>query len=135
MNLITLTKKDWVECDGCGEKMPPVFWNRTLSKETNEYLPNEEMEINTDIRENDIILNQIDGGLTFELCGSYGEFFDCMEEDDVIKITACHDCAVKVFTLFNRKTKNLSGLHPSYKKEYMCCDWGWVTIRLTEKDM
>ena len=37
MDTIILTKNDWVECDGCGEKIPPVFWNRTFNKETKTY--------------------------------------------------------------------------------------------------
>ncbi len=36
-----------------------------------------------------------------------------MSEDDVIKITACHECMTKMFALFHRKTKNMRGLHPS----------------------
>jgi len=135
MDTIILTKNDWVACDGCGEKIPPVYWNRTLNKETNQYEPDDETIITPQFSKSEIILNQIDGGLTFELCGGYGEFFDCMSEDDVVKITACHDCTAKMFALFYRKTKNLVGLHPSNQKEYMCCDWGWVTINLTEKDM
>ena len=135
MDTIILTKHDWVECDGCGEKIAPVFWNRTFNKETKTYSNDETMEFTFEGREPDLIVEQISQGLTFELCGGYGEFFDCMSEDDVVKITACHDCTAKMFALFYRKTKNLVGLHPSNQKEYMCCDWGWVTINLTEKDM
>ena len=44
MDAIILTKNDWVECDGCGEKIPPVFWNRTFNKETKTYSNDETME-------------------------------------------------------------------------------------------
>lgn len=125
MEEIILTKKDWVECDGCGKKIPPVFWDKTLNKKTNEYESNDETIITPQFSNSEIILNQIDRGLTFELCGGYGEFFDCMSEDDLVKITACHDCTAKMFALFYRKTNNLNGLHPSDKGDDMCCGWGW----------
>jgi hypothetical protein len=125
MDAIILTKNDWVECDGCGEKIAPVFWNRTFNKETKTYSNDETMEFTFEGREPDLIVEQISQGLTFELCGGYGEFFDCMSEDDVVKITACHECMVKMFSLFDRKTKHLRGLHPSDKDGDMCCEWGW----------
>jgi hypothetical protein len=125
MDTIILTKNDWVECDGCGEKIAPVFWNRTFNKETKTYSDDETMEFDFEGREPDLIVEQISQGLTFELCGGYGEFFDCMSEDDVVKITACHECMVKMFSLFDRKTKHLRGLHPSDKDGDMCCEWGW----------
>ena len=125
MDTIILTKNDWVECDGCGEKIPPVFWNRTFNKETKAYSNDETMEFTFEGREPDLIVEQISQGLTFELCGGYGEFFDCMSEDDVIKITACHECMIKMFNLFHSKTKHLRGLHPSDKTGDMCCEWGW----------
>jgi len=125
MDTIILTKNDWVECDGCGEKIAPVFWNRTFNKETKTYSNDETMEFTFEGREPELIVEQISQGLTFELCGGYGEFFDCMSEDDVIKINACHDCAAKMFSLFYRKTNNLTGLHPSDKDDDMCCGWGW----------
>ena len=72
------------------------------------------------------ILNQIVGGLSLEICGGYGEFCDCLFEEDIIKLTICHDCTSKMFSLFN-KTKKLSGLHPSSstKEGEFCCEWGW----------
>lgn len=125
MDKIILTKNDWVSCDGCGEKIPPVFWHRTFNKETKTYSNNETMEFECEENEPDLIVEQVSQGLTFELCGGYGEFFDCMSEDDIVKITACHDCMVKMFNLFPRATKHLNGLHPSDKSEGMCCDWSW----------
>jgi len=125
MDTIILTKKDWVECDGCGEKIPPVFWQRTYNEETKEYSDNESIEFTFKNSEPDIIIEQISQGLTFELCGGYGEFFDCMSEDDVVKITACHNCMVKMFNLFPKATKHLDGLHPSDITDGMCCEWGW----------
>lgn len=125
MDSIILTKNDWVKCDGCGEKIAPVFWNRTFNNETKTYSNDESMEFTFEGEEPDLILEQISNGLTFELCGGYGEFFDCMSEDDVIKITACHECMTKMFALFYRKTKNMRGLHPSDKSDDMCCEWGW----------
>ena len=121
---IILTKEDWF--DGCGVKMQPEFWKKIWDEETETYIVQDQMEarlINGDIYP---ILNQIDGGLSFELCGGYGEFFDCMTEDDIIKLCICHDCTSKMFSLFN-KTKKLSGLHPSSstKEGEFCCEWGW----------
>lgn len=125
MDTIILTKNDWVACDGCGEKIAPVFWQRTYNEETKQYSNNEIMEFNYEGEEPNLILEQISQGLSFELCGGYGEFFDCMEEDDIVKITACHDCMVKVFTIFHRVTKRLSGLHPTDNGDSRCCEWSW----------
>ena len=123
---IILTKEDWFDCDGCGVKMQPEFWEKVWDEKSQSYLIQDQMKarlINGDIYP---ILNQIDGGLSFELCGGYGEFFDCMTEDDIIKLCICHDCTSKMFSLFN-KTKKLSGLHPSSstKEGEFCCEWGW----------
>ncbi|CAB4135661.1 hypothetical protein UFOVP573_52 [uncultured Caudovirales phage] len=123
---IILTKEDWFDCDGCGVKMQPEFWKKTWDQESESYIVQDQMKAR--LIDGDIypIMNQIDGGLSFELCGGYGEFFDCMTEDDIIKLCICHDCASKMFSLFN-KTKKLSGLHPSSstKEGEFCCEWGW----------
>ena len=123
---IILTKENWFDCDGCGVKMQPEFWKKTWDQESESYIVQDQMKAR--LIDGDIypIMNQIDGGLSFELCGGYGEFFDCMTEDDIIKLCICHDCTSKMFSLFN-KTKKLTGLHPSSstKEGEFCCEWGW----------
>ena len=123
---IILTKEDWFNCDGCGVKMLPEFWKKTWDEETETYIIQDQMEAR--LIDGDIypILNQIVGGLSLEICGGYGEFCDCLFEEDIIKLTICHDCTSKMFSLFN-KTKKLSGLHPSSstKEGEFCCEWDW----------
>jgi hypothetical protein len=109
MSKIILSKKDWRECDGCSEKIKPVFWNRVWDDETNGMIDAEETELDTDFMLPNTLLKQLDGGVSFELIGSYDEFFDCMSEKDIIKINACHDCTAKLFALFPNKTKNCLG--------------------------
>jgi len=124
-NKVILSKKDWRECDGCGEKIKPVYWNRVWDDESNDMIDAEETEVDTDFMFPNTLINQLDGGLSFELVGGYDEFFDCMSEKDIIKINACHDCTKKLFALFPNKTKQLDSLHPSRYENDLCCDWAW----------
>ena len=83
---IILTKEDWFSCDGCGVKMLPEFWKKTWDEETETYIIQDQMEAR--LIDGDIypILNQIVGGLSLEICGGYGEFCDCLFEEDIIPI-------------------------------------------------
>jgi hypothetical protein len=125
MSKIVLSKKDWLKCDGCGEKIKPVFWGKTWDDESNSIVDSEEFEVDTNFMTGYSVINQLDGGLSFELNGGYDEFFDCVSESDIIKINSCHDCTTKLFALFPNKTKKLNGLHPSRYDDDLCCDFAW----------
>ena len=92
MSKVILSKKDWHECDGCGEKIKPVFWNRVWDDESNDMIDAEETELDTDFMFPNTMLNQLDGGLSFELVGGYDEFFDCMSEKFNESFLGCPAC-------------------------------------------
>ena len=125
MSKIILNKENWLKCDGCNEKIKPVFWGKVWDDETNYWIDSEEFEVDTNFMTAYSVINQLDGGLSFELKGGYDEFFDCLDASDIVQINSCHDCITKLFALFPGKTKNLNGLHPSRYEDDLCCDWAW----------
>jgi hypothetical protein len=124
---ITIYKKDWNNCDGCNVPLKPVFW------ETENGIPvDEQIVIVNDFSKG--MLNNIDSGLTISLMGGYAEFVDQMfiDEDEQVQLYLCHDCVVKLFSMYN-KTKKLKQSHPTTdeaknKGNLFCCDWSWNLI-------
>lgn len=54
--------------------------------------------------------------------GYYSGFTDCVPEGEW---HLCHDCVVKLLTVFPRLGKTFSnGEHP-YTGSTPCCDWAW----------
>ena len=124
---ITVYKKDWHMCDGCDIPLKPVFWK------TIDGVPvDEETILVNDLTKG--MFNNIDGGLTISLMGGYAEFVDQMfiDEDEQIELYLCHDCVVKMFSMYN-KTKKLKQCHPTRheaksKGNLFCCDWSWTLL-------
>lgn len=92
------SKEDWLDCDGCNIKLEPVFWEKEWDAD----------KINLSCKETSIepvILDQINDGLSFNIYGGYGEFFDSLIAGP-LKLNLCKNCCNKMFNLFN-KTKNM----------------------------
>lgn len=77
-----------------------------------------------------------DGGSEIEIIGGYGQFYDALSDDEIIKATLCHDCTLKLFRSIP-KLKNLRGLHSvSYLSENypLCCEYSWTIDQDSKKD-
>lgn len=92
------SKKDWLNCDGCNIKLEPVFWEK-------EWNDKEQQNILKETSREPVILDQINDGLSFNIYGGYGEFFDSLIAGH-LKLNLCKNCCNKMFNLFN-KTKNM----------------------------
>ena len=88
-----------MNCPNCGVDMPKVFENGHEA--------------------------QVKGGLTIELHGYYGGFFDQFYNSPAVSETICHDCAAwlaREFPVFARMLAPFeSGAHPGEH----CCPYGW----------
>ena len=92
------TKKDWLDCDGCDEKLIPVFWEREWDEEKKEVILKETST-------QPINFDQINDGLSFSIEGGYGEFFDSYMSGP-ITLNLCKSCCSKMFMLL-KKTRNI----------------------------
>lgn len=91
------TKKDWLDCDGCGIKLEPVYWDKEWDSDKLNLICK---ETSTDF----ICKNQITDGLSFSIEGGYGEFFDSLMSEP-LELNLCKNCCNKMFMLF-KKTRD-----------------------------
>jgi len=96
-------------CTSCSEEIIPVF----------EQFPFQDDK-----------LWQIDNGLSFDIFGGYGEFFDTIGEKDRLKISLCHSCAVKVMKIVDPNLTQKGGHYTINSDGSRCCEWCF-----TDKDI
>jgi hypothetical protein len=73
--------------------------------------------------------HSIEGGMRISFLGGYADYYDPMEEEELVQLDICHDCTNKVLKVLNAYDHEKFHMgHPTERDADPCCDNCWIPV-------